>query len=112
MSGDLQITREVTLAEIPRKDGKECLRLQFVQARTADGKEIAWHSLKVFWKDDQGTYRPGKQGVTIRGREMGPIRDALIQATSGGSAAAAREIARQPMPDEEYRRLHEQRGMR
>jgi hypothetical protein len=86
MSGrqtDLEIIDQITMVAIPR--GDEELRVQFVRGRTSDGKEIAWHSLRVFWKDGTtGEWKPGKAGLTIRGRELAPVVEALSKACSGG----------------------------
>ena len=87
--GEFQITSEKLLAELPRKqDGSEVLRLQFVQAKTPDGKAVAWHSLRIFWKGREGQWLPGKQGITLRGRELKPIVEALQNAISGGQQQA------------------------
>jgi hypothetical protein len=96
--GDLEILREIVLVDFPRgRDGRERLRLRFVQARAGD-REVAWHDLREFWKDERGEWRPGKKGVSLRGRELGPIRDALIRATRGANAAPAREATKAPVP--------------
>ncbi len=77
---NLQIDSESIMAEIPRgKDGKEVLRFTFTKATTADGKQVAWHSLRVFYKDHDGTWKPGRQGVTIRGKEFGAIATAFAK---------------------------------
>lgn len=81
--GDLTIVSETALVSIPRGDDE--LRVTFTRARTADGKDVAWHSIRVFFRGRDGEWKPGKQGITIRGRELAPIRDALIAATSGGA---------------------------
>lgn len=92
--GNLEILREIVLVDIPRgRDGRERLRLRFVQARAGD-REVAWHDLREFWKDERGEWRPGKKGISLRGRELGPIRDALIRATRG----ATREATKAPVP--------------
>jgi hypothetical protein len=82
MSSDLQIIEQRTMVAIPRGDDE--LRVQFVRGRTSDGKEVCWHSLRVFWKDGSGEWKPGKQGITIRGRELAPVAEALSKACSGG----------------------------
>ena len=80
--GDLEIVSEVVMAEVPR--GPEMLRLTFTKAKAADGRDVAWHSIRIYWKTDTGEWRPGKQGVTLRGRELRPITEALTKAVSGG----------------------------
>jgi hypothetical protein len=82
VSGDLKILREDTLVEIPRGDRGEVLRLTFAEGEMGPGKRVAWHALRVWFRDDAGQLRPGKSGVTIRGRELKPIAEALSKAAS------------------------------
>lgn len=89
----LEIVSEHVMVAIPR--GDEELRVAFTKARTSAGKDVAWHSLRVFYKTDAGEWRPGKQGITIRGGELRAVADALAKATSGGPTAQ-REAARPP----------------
>jgi hypothetical protein len=84
--GDLEIIEERVMVSIPR--GDEELRVTFTRARTGDGKEIAWHSIRVFWKTDAGEWRAGKSGVTIRGRELRAVADALARACAGSLSDA------------------------
>lgn len=71
------------MVEIPRgRDGREVLRVQFTEARTQDGKSIAWHSIREFYRDTDGKWKPGKKGITLRGRELRPVVDALTKAVS------------------------------
>ncbi len=79
--GQLEITREDVLVAIPR--GDEELRVCFTMAKTREGKEVAWHSIRVFWKAGS-EWKPGKQGITIRGRELAGVAAALQKAVSGG----------------------------
>ena len=72
------------MCELPRGE-REQLRLTFTLARMPDGREVAWHALRVWYRADSGEMRPGKQGVTLRGRELRPVLDALTLAISGGS---------------------------
>jgi hypothetical protein len=96
--GALNIIEERLMAEVPR--GEKVLRLSFVKALTEDGKERAWHSLKLFWKTSDGRWLPDKQpGFTLRGRELEPIRDALNVALSGGSEPANDGAAAEPAED-------------
>jgi hypothetical protein len=84
--GSLEIVDEAVIVEVPRgRDGNEVLRVTFTQAR-ADGKDVSWHSLRVFWRDDKGEWRPGKQGLTIRSRELEAVREALSKEPSASSA--------------------------
>lgn len=76
--GGLEIVAEDVLAAIPR--GDEELRVTAVRARKPDGGEAAWHSLRVFWRDEGGNWRPGKAGITIRARELRAVVDALGKA--------------------------------
>lgn len=80
--GDLQITGETVLVAIPR--GDEELRVVFVQARTSQGKEVSFHSVRVFWRDSAGVWRPGKAGVTIRAGELKGVAEALVKAAACG----------------------------
>jgi hypothetical protein len=54
--GELQIIDERVLVAIPR--GDEELRVTFTRALVGEGRAVEWHSLRVFWKDDQGHWRP------------------------------------------------------
>lgn len=84
--GELEIVDEKVMVEIPRgRDGREVLRVTFTRARAPDGKDVAWHSIRLFWRNDSGEWRPGKQGITIRGGELRAVASALAKATSGGA---------------------------
>jgi hypothetical protein len=72
------------MVAIPR--GDEEFRFTFFEATAPDGKRVAWHEFRVFQKNEVGEWVRGKAGVTVRGRELAAIRDALIKATSGGRA--------------------------
>lgn len=72
--GSLQILNEEILVAIPR--GDEELRVTYTTARTERG-DVAWHSLRVFWKAAEGEWRPGKQGITIRAKELEAVATAL-----------------------------------
>ena len=77
---NIQITSEDLLLDLPRgKGADECMRLRFVRAKTATGKEVSWHDLREWYQDSQGNWRPGK-GVTVRGHELQAITDALTMA--------------------------------
>lgn len=89
---DLKILSETTMVEIPR--GKDVLHVTFTKAKTPEGMDVAWHSIRVFWKADDGKWLPGKQGVTIRGGELRAVAQALAQAISGGKPAEPREQKR------------------
>jgi hypothetical protein len=88
--GDLEIIEEVVMCAVPRGDCEE-LRVTFARARLPDGRETAWHALRVWYRSDDGSMRPGKQGVTIRGKELRAVADALGRATNGGAALTRRE---------------------
>jgi hypothetical protein len=81
---DLEIVREDVMLAIPR--GDEELRVTFTRARTGEGKDVAWHSLRLFYRNEAGEWRPGKSGISIRGRELAAVADALARAVSGGHA--------------------------
>ena len=83
----LTITDEIVMATIPR--GNDEMRVTFTRATTGEGKEVAWHSIRVFWRNDAGEWRPGKQGITIRGGEMRVVVDALTKAISGGERSSS-----------------------
>jgi Transcriptional Coactivator p15 (PC4) len=116
--GDLEQLEERVLVELPRgPGGREALRLRFVRARTPDGKEVAWHDLREFWRGDDAQWHPGRKGISIRGRELGPVAVAFLRAVASSVPpdlyASAKAIVaaleakapatRAPMPDEEYR---------
>jgi hypothetical protein len=84
--GDLEIVSETILIAIPR--GDEELRVTFTRGRIAQGRDVSWHSLRIFWKTEAGEWRPGKQGITVRGGELRAVADALSKAASGGGATA------------------------
>jgi hypothetical protein len=77
--GDLEIVSETVMVAIPRGDNEE-LRVSFTKGRTAEGKDIAWHGIRVFWKTAEGEWRPGKAGVTIRGKELHAVAIAFLRA--------------------------------
>ncbi|MDP9002667.1 MAG: PC4/YdbC family ssDNA-binding protein [Myxococcota bacterium] len=89
--GSLNIEREETLLEIPR--GDEVLRLSFTKAKTGDGKDVSWHSLRVFWRNGAGEWCPGKQGITIRNRELRAVVDALVRSEGSAPHTAERPDA-------------------
>ncbi len=92
--GDLEIVRDVVMVEVPRgRDARECLRLRFVEARTADGKDVAWHDLREFYKAEDGTWRPGKKGISIRGAELRPVLHALAAAAGARLVRAGPDAA-------------------
>ena len=85
MSGDLEIIEDKTIVELPRKGrngGVECLRFSFTRAKAENGKETAWHSLRVFWQGNDGKWLPGKSGVTVRAAEMNAITVGFLRALS------------------------------
>jgi hypothetical protein len=90
--GDLEIIEEKVMVAIPR--GDEELRFTFTRARTGNGKEAAWHSLRIFWKSDEGEWRPGKQGITIRGKELHSICIALLRACASSIPPSLHETTR------------------
>jgi hypothetical protein len=106
--GDLKIEREDTLVEVPR--GDEVLRVTRVEATTGAGKPVSWHSLRVFWKAEDGAWRPGKAGVTIRARELGAVVAALSKEL--GAAPSAPATKREPLPDERYAEMRAQGRIR
>jgi hypothetical protein len=92
--GELEITSETVMCEVSRgREGREVLRVRFVMAKTPDGKSVAWHDVREFYKADDGTWRPGKKGISIRARELRAVADALQKAASGEHAPSARASA-------------------
>lgn len=96
--GDLEILTENVIVALPR--GEEELRVTHTTARTGDNKEVAWHSIREFYRADDGSWRPGKKGITIRARELKPIVEALLKEAAGGAPRTRRE----ELPDEIYAR--------
>ena len=88
--GDLQIVEERVLCEIPRGTNGEALRVTFTRAKTSNGAETAWHAIREFWRDDAGQLRPGKKGITIRGKELRPVLLALADAAGARLVKADR----------------------
>jgi hypothetical protein len=80
--GDLQIESEAILLELPRGDRGEVLRVTHTTATTVQGKRVAWHGIREFYTDDDGNKKPGKKGITIRGRELSAVATALAQAAA------------------------------
>lgn len=84
----LEIIEQRTMVEIPRGE-REALRVEYVRAHAPDGKEVCWHSVRLFWRGTDGQMHPGRQGVTVRGRELVAVAEALSRAASGGHAPSA-----------------------
>ena len=83
------------MLEIPRgRDGREALRFRFVRARTPDGKEVAWHDLREFFKGDDGAWHPGKKGITVRGKELHAVTIAFLRAVASSVPPALHASAR------------------
>ena len=92
---DLEILEEKVLVGIPvRGDGREEMRVTFVRARSGD-KDIAWHSVGVYWRTDDGQWRRGKGVATIRGKELHGVVIALLRAVASSVPPALHESARQ-----------------
>lgn len=77
MSGDLVIERETVLVELPRGE-REVLRVSWTLAKTPEGKMVSWHSLRVFYRAEDKTMKPGRAGVTIRPKELEAVLRALV----------------------------------
>jgi hypothetical protein len=95
---DLKIISEVVLAEEPRgRDGQEVIRLSYTCAEATDGKPVSWYGLRIFYRTDDGTLRPGRQGITIRNRELAGIAAGFMKATTQPAAPPQRApVARAP----------------
>lgn len=63
------------LAELPRGDGKECIRVSLVTYRGA-----RFASVRVWSRSRAGDYRPTARGVHLRPSELRDIRAALDRA--------------------------------
>jgi hypothetical protein len=88
----VQIDSQTTLLEIPRKeDGTEVLRLQFARGAAPGGRAVSWFSLRVFWKDEAGEWKPGKQGISLRAKELAPIVAELQKVIEQQSPTAPQE---------------------
>ena len=94
LQSDLQILEEKVLVGIPRGDSE--LRVTFTRARTGDGKEVAWHSIREYYQADDGSWRPTKKGITIRGKEIHAVTIALLRACASSigpeTVAAAKTV--------------------
>ena len=77
---NLQIIEDRVMVAVPRGQRGEELRVSFVRAKTADGKEVAWHAIREFWRSDDGKMLPSKKGITLRGKELRPVLLALAEA--------------------------------
>jgi hypothetical protein len=98
--GDLTIEREDVLLELSRGERGDVLRVCFTQGTASDGKRVAWHSIREFYTDEEGTKKPGKKGITIRGRELRAVAEALTRAAAGGQPQSRLQQppARRPAP--------------
>lgn len=85
--GDLEIVSEVVLVALPR--GADELRLRWVRARSGDGQNIEWWDLRLWWEGDDGTWKPGHKGITVRARELPAVADALAKAARGAPRTPA-----------------------
>jgi hypothetical protein len=86
--GSLEILEERLMVEVPRgREGREVLRVQFVRAKTPEGGQVAWHSIREFYRADDGQMRPGKSGITIRARELPAVTIALLRAIASSIPA-------------------------
>ena len=92
-SGDLEVIEEKVLVGIPRGDDE--LRVTFTRAKTANG-ETSWHSIREYYKAEDGSWRPTKKGITIRGRELHAVAIALLRACASSippqTVAAAKAV--------------------
>jgi len=94
-AGGLEPIDERVMLEIPRgRDGREALCFRFVRAKTAEGKMVAWHDLREFYKGADGAWLPGKKGISIRGKELHAVAIALLRAVASSVPASLHESAR------------------
>jgi hypothetical protein len=85
--GSIEVVDEQTMLAVARGREDE-LRLRFVRARSPEGKDLAWHDLRL-WSND----RPTPKGITIRASEIGQLVEALARPTSDLPASATQPPA-------------------
>jgi hypothetical protein len=82
--GELTNKHETVLADIPRgREGHELLRVRHCEATTPEGRDVEWTDLREHYKADDGTWRPGKKGISIRTRELAQVIEALRKVSAG-----------------------------
>jgi hypothetical protein len=119
--GELEQIEERILVDVPRgRDGHETLRLRFVRAKTAEGTVVAWHDLRLFYRADDGSWKPQKKGISVRGRELHAVAVGFLRAVASsvppelhasakaivaalvGNHEAQAPMQREPLPHEIY----------
>jgi hypothetical protein len=84
--GELEILEQLTLVDLPR--GSERLRLVHTLAKGPRGP-IEWWSLRLFWQDQDGEWKPSRTGITIRRGELASIVEGLRAATAAPATEGA-----------------------
>lgn len=98
-ASSLEILAEQHLLELPRgRDDNEVLRVSFTRARGGDGREMTWHSIRVWYRDTDDTLRPGKQGVTIRNIELRQVARVLAEAVKTAASSPMAPASREDAP--------------
>ena len=84
------------LATIERKPGEEEFRASVDEFTPDDGGEPKQYlSLRLWFRDQSGEFRPSKTGITVRRSEMREIYAAL---TRGGKILFGKESIPEPEP--------------
>ena len=78
MSAELEPVEDRLIVEVPRRNGEQVLRVRFVRAKTPQGTEVSWHDIREFFRGEDGEWKPGKKGITLRSRELSPVVEALV----------------------------------
>jgi len=95
---DLDIRSETVLYEITRgRDDAECLRVTHTLAEKPDGTPVSWTSIRIWYRTNEGEWKPGRQGCTVRRGELAGVIAALQKANTGPGAPPATP-ARAPAP--------------
>lgn len=85
------------LVQLPRGNDKE-LRIEVTESTGNNGAAYQFVSLRVFERGSDGTYRPGRQGLTIRKTEIFEVGKALkaaLEIMNGTRQPAAKQPIRQ-----------------
>jgi hypothetical protein len=81
----LNITSETVLVEVPRARSGEALRVTHVRAKTPEGSDVAWVSLRLFFCNSRGALLPSKSGITVRMSEAAAVAAAIAKAASSAA---------------------------
>lgn len=67
------------LTSLPRKEGEE-LRITLDEFTSDRGKSSKYVSLRIWFEGRGGAWLPGRQGITVRARELDTTIEALTKA--------------------------------